>query len=112
MDVRLEYGKTNITVNVPGEKIAGIYLPKLTLAVKSLRQEILTSLEKPLGTKELKRIISPGNSIVILVDDITRAIPTDKILSIFIPYLRRYGARVEDMLVICAAGAHRGIQRG
>ncbi len=107
--MQLKYGKTNLTVNVPREKICGIYMPQFMPGVKSLREEIFASLKDPIGTQGLEKIIAPGKSIAIIVDDITRAIPTDKILNIFIPCLKRCGAELKDITVICATGAHRGL---
>ena len=103
MNVRLKYGKSNITLNIPKHKIRGIYLPQFLPGAKSIKKEILSSLD------DLEKIIAPGKTIAIIVDDITRAIPTEQILRIFIPCLRRYGACLKDICLICATGAHRGL---
>ena len=107
--VELPYGEGRRIVEVPEQRLAGIYLPRHLPAAVDLAAAILSALENPLGGNDLARLASPGRSVAILVDDITRTVPTARILEIFLPYLERLGFELQRITVICAVGAHRGL---
>jgi nickel-dependent lactate racemase len=107
--VQLPYGEGRRVVAVPEQRLAGIYQPRHLPAAADLEAAILSALENPLGGNDLARLASPGRSVAILVDDITRTVPTARILEIFLPYLERLGFELQRITVICAVGAHRGL---
>ena len=105
--VELRYGEGTRSVAVPEEKLLGIYEPRYLPALPDLEAAVLSVLENPIGGKDLASLASPDKSVAVLVDDITRTVPTTRILEIFLPYLKRLGFELERITVICAVGAHR-----
>ena len=103
----LLYGEGTRVIAVPEEKLAGIYQPRYLPVVPDLEAAILSALENPMGGNDLARLASPGKTVAILVDDITRTVPTARILEFFLPYLVRLGFQLQRITVICAVGAHR-----
>jgi nickel-dependent lactate racemase len=105
--VQLSYGEGTRIVAVPGGKLAGLYEPRYLPPVPDLETAILSALENPTGGNNLAELASPDKTVAVLVDDLTRAVPTPGILEIFLPYLKRLGFELQRITVICAVGAHR-----
>ena len=79
--------------------------------VKNINLEIRKSLHNPIGTRRLKDIAKPGKKAAIVVDDITRGLPTREILSPIIDELELAGINKKDIIIIVATGLHRGLTR-
>jgi nickel-dependent lactate racemase len=107
--VQLRYGDGTQTLLVPEEKLLGVYEPRYLPGLTDLKAAVLSALENPTGGKGLAELASPDKTIAVLVDDITRTVPTDGILEIFLPYLDRLGFDIDKITVICAVGAHRAL---
>jgi nickel-dependent lactate racemase len=107
--VRLLYGEGARVVAVPREKLSGIYEPRHLPAAPDLEAAVLSALENPTGGTNLAELASADKAVAILVDDVTRTVPTARILEIFLPYLERLGFELERITVICAVGAHRAL---
>ena len=107
--VELRYGDGTQILSVPEERLLGIYEPRYLPGLPDLKAAVLSALENPTGGKGLAELASPGKTVAILVDDITRTVPTDRILEIFLPYLDRLGFNIDRITVICAVGAHRAL---
>jgi nickel-dependent lactate racemase len=105
--VQLSYGEGTRIVAVPEGKLAGLYEPRYLPPVPDLETAILSALENPTGGNNLAELASPDKTVAVLVDDLTRAVPTPGILEIFLPYLKRLGFELQRITVICAVGAHR-----
>lgn len=76
-------------------------------AVPDQRQVILDALAHPIGTGRLETLVHPGQSVVILFDDITRPTPAAAILPPILDALHRTGVRTEDIRLFAALGTHR-----
>ncbi|MCU0501582.1 MAG: nickel-dependent lactate racemase [Anaerolineae bacterium] len=75
--------------------------------VPDQRQVILDGLAHPIGAERLEDLVRPGQSVVILFDDITRPTPAAAILPPILDALRRAGIRDADIRLFAALGTHR-----
>lgn len=73
--------------------------------------EIQESLMNPIGTKTIREIASGKQTAAIVVDDISRLTPCDRILPFIIEELEGAGISKENMIIILAVGAHRPMTR-
>lgn len=64
------------------------------------------ALERPVGSRPLKDLISPKSRIAILIEDKTRASPKKIILRVLLEELARIGVARENVSVIVALGTH------
>ena len=64
------------------------------------------ALERPVGSRPLKDLISPKTRIAILIEDKTRASPKKIILRVLLEELARIGVARENVSVIVALGTH------
>ena len=82
MKIRLAYGKEGLPVELPNHAtlIEPDYIPSLPDETGALK----TGLRNPIGTLTLRQATIPGHKIGISVCDITRPIPSDRILPILL----------------------------
>jgi len=66
-------------------------------------------LERPLGLPPLREVLKGrgSGSVLLLVDDLTRSTPQDRILPAVVRYLEDCGIGREGMTILVAAGLHR-----
>jgi len=64
-------------------------------------------MNEPIGTMKLEEIVKPGETVVIVTSDITRPVPSYKILPSILKRLYSAGIRKEDIIIVFALGSHR-----
>ncbi len=76
-------------------------------ALQNLSYFIKEAIDFPVGSRSLKEQVIIGDKISIIVSDITRPVPTAKILPTLIEELHAYGIPAEDICIVFALGIHR-----
>jgi nickel-dependent lactate racemase len=105
MDVRLAYGRNGLEVAVPDD--AEVVVPQFPPGVPDEVKTLKEALRNPIKSKPLKEMASPGNTVVIVHTDITRATPNDRILPVLIDELLSAGIRRVDITLLNGLGTHR-----
>ena len=111
MRIKLKYGKETIGVDVPSSKLVGIYEPRLQKGIRRIEEEVKRALYHPLGSEELKDMAKLGDKVAIVIDDITRPLPSPEILPPLISELTLWGIKEEDIIIIIATGLHRKLTK-
>lgn len=65
------------------------------------------ALEHPIASKRLKEIIRPGEKIAIITSDITRPMPTSRVMPALLAELEAGGADPGDITLVFGLGSHR-----
>lgn len=107
MRLELAYGKGFKTLDIPDNNVADIKYPKERVAIGDPIEEVRRSLEHPIRSPPLKKILAQFRSpkVVIIVNDITRPVPYEWILP---PLLEQLKEIVPDNIeFIVATGIHR-----
>lgn len=107
MNYELGYGKGIQKIEIPDANLMGVLLPENAAAERSEDQEVLRALEEPIESLKLREIIRPGEKIAIVTSDITRPMPTAKVMPALLDELYRGGARPENITLVFAIGSHR-----
>lgn len=72
-------------------------------------QELISqALSSPIGSPALSEIVKPGEKIAIISSDVTRPMPTWKVMPQLLDCLYSAGVRPEDITLYFALGSHRG----
>jgi nickel-dependent lactate racemase len=79
------------------------YFPEIV----NIEDEIKKTLENPVNSPSLKEICKNKSKISIVVEDISRPSPTEKILPEVIKEIEKAGVNLENVIIIPALGAHR-----
>ena len=108
VNFKLGYGDSFKELSFPRENLLGVLTSKDIEKNQSEKEIIIEALENPIDSPLLSEIVSPGEKIVIVINDITRLWVRHHA---FMPYileeLTKAGVKDEDVLIISATGAHR-----
>jgi nickel-dependent lactate racemase len=107
--MKLEFGFGNgiQSVDVADANILQVLTPnKVDITLRG-EEEVLRALSAPVGTKRLKDIGRPGEKIIIVTSDITRPMPTAKVMPSLLNELYSAGVSSSDISLVFALGSHR-----
>lgn len=107
MQVSLNYSKTTLNLDIPEKNLMGVLSPNKVEVDLTGPDEVRRSLEHPIGAPRLRDIVKPGESICIITSDITRPIPSYKVLPPVLDELNAAGCKDEDIFVVFGLGSHR-----
>lgn len=107
--MRLEFGLgTSVqTVEVPDKNLVGVLRAKSAPAIESEEAEVRRALREPVGSPRLGGIVRPGEKIAIVTSDLTRPMPTAKVMPALLDELYAAGIKAEDITLVFALGSHR-----
>lgn len=105
MKLQLAYGRHGLPVNLPEgcDVVTSRFVPGLADEVLALQQ----ALRQPIGTSPLADKVRPGDKVVIVHSDITRATPNDRILPVILAELEQAGIARKNITLLNALGTHR-----
>ncbi|MFP4200527.1 MAG: nickel-dependent lactate racemase [Clostridia bacterium] len=108
----LKYGKGRIGIELPEAweehiDIIGAPADNDTDHPQDEDTIIRDALDHPRGCPPLESMVSPGESVVVITSDISRPMPTYKVLPPVIERLFAAGAAPEDITIVFALGIHR-----
>ena len=103
MRVDLKYGKTGLQVTLPDD--ATVIYPKEMPGLPDEQAALRAALAMPIGMPPLSRIVQPGDRVAIVFSDITRPMPSDRVLPVLLEALDGLVPR-EQILLINGTGTH------
>jgi nickel-dependent lactate racemase len=103
--VTLAYGRTGLPLDLPDH--ADILVSKQAPGLPDERAAIVHALRHPIGSTPLREKVRPGDTVVIVHTDITRATPNALLLPIVLAELESAGVRRQDITLLNALGTHR-----
>jgi nickel-dependent lactate racemase len=113
--MQLKYGTGEITANLENKNVIQVVEP-FEIQATGEEAEIKKAMENPIGTKQLREIISDKRrnkkrlSVVIIVSDVTRPTPTKRLIPYILNELLDAGISDEDITIIFALGIHRKLE--
>jgi len=108
--MKLEYGYGNTTQTLEIDDRCLLRELHANDMVHENRDEdaVRYALEHPTGAERLRDCVRPGMKIAIIASDISRPVPSRKILPSILEELSRAGILYQDITVVFALGSHRG----
>ena len=105
MKVDLKYGRRGLEVNLPDstDVLSTRYLPGVADEVAAIRK----ALNEPNASPPLASLVKPGDRVVVVHTDITRATPNDRLLPVLLDELHGVGIASEDITLLNGLGTHR-----
>jgi len=107
--VGLPYGDEEILLDIPDEKLIGVYAPQERAGVPDLGAEVARALSSPIDSPRLSELARGGRSAAVVVDDVTRFVPSRDLVGPVLEELSAGGIAPEDVTVIVATGLHRDL---
>ena len=111
MKINIPYGKTNVSISIPDKNLLGVLHPKRSRIKKSESRIIKDAILNPMGCCRLKDLVSPKETIGIVVPDLTRRCPRELILPILLDELKKGGIEDKDITIFMAIGMHRPLTK-
>ncbi|MBU3182586.1 nickel-dependent lactate racemase [Clostridium psychrophilum] len=107
-EFELKQGHGTVKFSINEKNIIGVIDNTLSKNSSTEEEVIKKALQNPIGSPKLKEIVTAGESICIVLPDITRLWQKSAIyLPIIVDELLGAGIRKEDILFISATGSHR-----
>lgn len=103
----LEYGRTGLEVELPVKNLVGPLEIKAVPPLDDPEGAVASALEAPIGSAPLRQLARAGQSVCILVCDITRPVPNATLLRPMLRVLESQGVARDDILLLVATGLHR-----
>ncbi len=108
---RITYGKRQLPIDIPEDNLAFAVGPKEVDIARQGDEMIRETLLNPIGTPPLSDLVTPGQTVAVIVDDHTRLTPTHRILPYLLDELNRGGVPDADIQIIIASGTHRAMTK-
>ena len=105
--VAFPYGAGRIEVKIPKRNLLQHLKAKDPPPLSGETGKIKSALLNPIKVKPLHEVVKPGSKLVILVSDVTRPVPTHKLLPPILNELRKVAVTSEDVVIVVATGLHR-----
>lgn len=107
MALEFGFGTGIEKMELPEENLLEILLPNPVEYGLKGEDEVKRALLSPIGTKRLGEIVKAGEKIAIVTSDVTRPLPTYKIMPALLDELYEAGVSPSDITLVFALGSHR-----
>ena len=104
MKAQLPYGKESIEVTIPGEQVREIrphFIPGLADEARAFKKAVAD----PTGSAPLRELIAADDKVAVVIPDITRALPSERLLPWLFEELHHVPA--ENFTIVLGTGTHR-----
>ena len=110
MSIQLGYGRGHVTFEFEGGRF-GVLEGEARDERALSYAEVGAAIDDPVDSQPLEDIISPGESVLIVVSDATRATGSAQVVNLLVRRLIALGVAPYDLRVIFATGIHRPVTR-
>ena len=107
MKLSFGFGAGTQEAEVPEKNLLGVLHANEVKLDLTGEAEVRRALEEPIGSPRLREIVKPGEKIAVVTSDITRPMPTYKVMPALLDELYAAGVRAEDITLVFALGSHR-----
>jgi nickel-dependent lactate racemase len=103
--IRLAYGTTGLDVSLPEGPKVDVVRPQHSAAPADQAGAVRNALRHPIGTRPLRELVRPSDTVGIVCNDITRPTPYHTILPVLLEEL--HPIPDEAIVLLIATGTHR-----
>ena len=104
MRVHLQYGRGNLAVDVPGSNVT-VLRPRFVAGLADERGEFEAAVRTPIESPPLRTLIAPSDRVAVVIADITRPLPSERLLPWLFTELST--APAANFTIIIGNGTHR-----
>ena len=100
-------GKKTITLQIPDGVPVQWVASREMKPVQDVRRGVEEALNRPIGTSRLRDLVRPGQTVALVVTDITRRLPEEIIVPTLLKELETGGIAKKNITAVVATGTHR-----
>jgi nickel-dependent lactate racemase len=104
--ISLPYGNLTIDMQVPANNLLAVVGPREVASAPDLGNQLRSVLRDPVNLPPFPELLKKGDSLLLLIDDLTRPTPVARILPLLLEQLGVERKKVEVTILI-ALGTHR-----
>jgi nickel-dependent lactate racemase len=104
MRVRLQYGREGLDVEIPGTDVT-VVEPRFVPGLPHERAAFQEALRRPIGARPLREIVKATDRVAVVIPDLTRPLPTDRLLHWLFEELGHVSP--ERFTIVNGTGSHR-----
>jgi nickel-dependent lactate racemase len=106
-NIELPFGHGVVSVSLAAADLLGVFEPEQPASEVDERALTDQALSAPIGAPPLRDLARPGQSVAVVISDLTRPCPSDRLLPAILDELATAGVRDHDVTVVAALGTHR-----
>jgi len=107
--IQLGYGNSTIDFDYE-PKLFDVLVPAERESQKLSDAEVNAALDAPIESPPLEELLDPGDTVLIVVSDATRATGSAQIVNLLVRRLIANGVEPKDIAIIFATGIHRAVR--
>src|SRR5262245_10546871 len=104
MITHLQYGKDGLEVDIPSSNITTL-APRFIQGLPDETAAFRDAVRSPINSKPLREIIGANDRVAVVIPDITRPLPSDRLLSWLFAELNHVPAK--NFVIVNGTGSHR-----
>ncbi len=104
MLTHLQYGKDGLQVDIPSDNVT-VLAPRFIPGLDDEAAGFVGAVRRPINSKPLKELISAEDKVAVVIPDITRPLPSDRLLGWLFTELAYVPA--ENFVIVNGTGSHR-----
>jgi nickel-dependent lactate racemase len=105
--ITIPYGQDTRSFDVPTANLGDVLHPNQVSVSDDGDSIIAQAIANPIGTPSLEKVLQGKRDVVIIVDDLTRPTPVDRIVPLLLDRLNIAGIANDQIKIIIALGTHR-----
>lgn len=105
MHVHLDYGKTGLDLDLSGIN-ATLIRPRFVEGLADEASDFRGAMRTPIGCRPARETVSASDRVAVVIPDITRALPNERLLTWLFAELAHVPA--ENFIILSGTGSHRG----
>jgi nickel-dependent lactate racemase len=102
--VHLQYGKEGLAADIPSENVT-VMTPRFVAGLEDEAAAFREAVRRPIDSRPLREIVRAGDRVAVVIPDITRPLPTDRLLRWLFAELDHVPA--EQFTIVNGTGSHR-----
>jgi nickel-dependent lactate racemase len=104
VETQLQYGKGDLSVEVPSSDVT-VLAPKTEEGLPDEAAAFREAVRDPIGGRPLRELVGAGERVAVVIPDITRALPRERLL----PWLFEELSHIppENVTIVNGTGSHR-----
>jgi lactate racemase len=101
--IRLQYGRDGIEADIPGD--VTLLEPRFVEGLPDERAAFEQAVRHPIGAPPLREVVAAGERVALVIPDITRPLPCDRLLPWVLDELAHVG--LDQFVIVNGTGSHR-----
>lgn len=107
MNISFGFGQSTVQLNIPDKNLLKVLEANPIQMIGDESEIVQKALQNPIQSRRLNEIVRKGEKIAIITSDITRPMPSARVLPFVLDELSSAGIPPSDIVIIFALGNHR-----